>query len=134
LHQTYRHTIAHFPKRLTTFVNKLFSLLFDTWIKINTQDAQEFMEYSTDRQVVLPFLFSLRWCNLGTTVNLWTVRQDAARAFLFRLPTASHHTSIYLLSFINMNTAVLPLEDAHATWLNSSIDIPNHSILRGLKL
>ena len=86
------------------------------------------MECSTDRQVVIPF-FLLRKCNLETIVHLWTVRHDPVRAFIFRLPATTHHSSIYLLSFINMHTAVLQLEDAHAIWLNSFIDIPNHRIL-----
>jgi hypothetical protein len=34
-----------------------------------------------------------------------------------------------LLSFIHMNTAVFQFKDAHAIWLNSFVDIPNHFTL-----
>jgi hypothetical protein len=60
---------------------------------------------------------------------MWTVRQNAARAFIFRLPAASHYSNICLLYFRNMNTAVFQLENAHAIWLKRFIAIPNHFML-----
>jgi hypothetical protein len=45
------------------------------------------------------------------------------------LPSVTIPTAYCLLSFIDMNTPVFQFEDAHAIWLNSFVDIPNHSIL-----